>query len=41
MVPPWAFGGAIGATLVTGTLAGLYPAMRTARLPPTEALAAA
>ncbi|GAA2985408.1 ABC transporter permease [Streptosporangium longisporum] len=40
VVPPWAFGGAIGATLVIGTLAGLYPAMRAARLPPTEALAA-
>ncbi|GAA5060082.1 putative ABC transport system permease protein [Thermocatellispora tengchongensis] len=39
VVPPWAFGGAVGATLVIGTLAGLYPAMRAARLSPTEALA--
>ncbi|RBQ19740.1 ABC transporter permease [Spongiactinospora rosea] len=39
VVPPWAIGGAVGATLVIGTLAGLYPAMRAARLSPTEALA--
>ncbi|PZG46963.1 ABC transporter permease [Spongiactinospora gelatinilytica] len=39
VVPPWALGGAVGATLVIGTLAGLYPAMRAARLSPTEALA--
>ncbi|GLW07905.1 ABC transporter permease [Microtetraspora sp. NBRC 13810] len=38
VVPPWAVGGAVGATLVIGTLAGLYPAMRAARLSPTEAL---
>ncbi|SNS84253.1 putative ABC transport system permease protein [Streptosporangium subroseum] len=38
VVPSWAFGGAVGATLVIGTVAGLYPAMRAARLPPTEAL---
>ncbi|WP_248964518.1 ABC transporter permease [Sphaerisporangium perillae] len=39
VVPPWAIGGAIGATLVIGTVAGLYPAMRAARLSPTIALA--
>ncbi|WP_067181065.1 ABC transporter permease [Microtetraspora niveoalba] len=39
VVPPWAVGGAIGATLVVGTVAGLYPAMRAARLSPTVALA--
>ncbi|MBG0830330.1 ABC transporter permease [Planomonospora sp. ID67723] len=40
VVPPWAIGGAVGATLVIGTLAGIYPAMRAARLSPTVALAA-
>lgn len=39
VVPPWAFAGAIVATLVIGTIAGLYPAMRAARLSPTVALA--
>ncbi|WP_328854269.1 ABC transporter permease [Microbispora hainanensis] len=39
VVPPWAFAGAVGATLVIGTLAGLYPAMRAARLSPPVALA--
>jgi ABC-type lipoprotein release transport system permease subunit len=39
VVPLWAFGGAIGATLVIGTIAGIYPAMRAARLSPTTALA--
>jgi putative ABC transport system permease protein len=39
VVPPWALGGAVGATLLIGTLAGLYPAMRAARLSPTVALA--
>ncbi|WP_030907094.1 ABC transporter permease [Streptosporangium amethystogenes] len=38
LVPPWAIGGAVGATLVIGTLAGIYPAMRAARLSPTVAL---
>ncbi|MGW0886028.1 ABC transporter permease [Streptomyces sp. NPDC002671] len=41
VVPPWAFGGAIGATLAIGTIAGIYPAMRAARLSPTVALATA
>ncbi|MEV4376147.1 ABC transporter permease [Streptosporangium sp. NPDC049644] len=38
VVPPWTIGGAVGATLVIGTLAGIYPAMRAARLSPTVAL---
>ncbi|MEV0895754.1 ABC transporter permease [Actinoplanes sp. NPDC049802] len=39
MVPPWAVAGGLGATLVIGAVAGLYPAVRAARLAPTEALA--
>jgi putative ABC transport system permease protein len=39
VVPPWAMLGGVGATLVIGALAGLYPAIRAARLSPTEALA--
>jgi putative ABC transport system permease protein len=39
VIPPWALGGAVCATLVIGTMAGLYPAMRAARLSPTVALA--
>jgi len=39
VVPPWALAGAIGATLLIGTVAGIYPAMRAARLSPTVALA--
>jgi putative ABC transport system permease protein len=38
-VPPLAFGGAVAATLVIGAVAGLYPAVRAARLSPTSALA--
>ncbi|MFJ9416902.1 MULTISPECIES: ABC transporter permease [unclassified Streptomyces] len=38
VVPPWAVGGGFGATLVIGTVAGLYPAVRAARLSPTLAL---
>jgi putative ABC transport system permease protein len=41
VVPLWAFFGAIGATLAIGTVAGIYPAMRAARLSPTVALATA
>jgi putative ABC transport system permease protein len=40
VVPAWATLGGVGATLVIGALAGLYPAVRASRLPPTEALAA-
>jgi len=40
LVPAWASLGGIGATLVIGTAAGLYPAWRAARLAPTEALGA-
>ncbi|GAA2192800.1 ABC transporter permease [Micromonospora lupini] len=38
VVPAWAMLGGVGATLVIGGLAGLYPAVRAARLSPTEAL---
>jgi putative ABC transport system permease protein len=41
VVPLWALAGGVGATLVIGAVAGLYPAIRAARLAPTEALAAA
>jgi putative ABC transport system permease protein len=41
VVPAWATGGAVGATVVIGGMAGLYPAIRAARLAPTEALGAA
>ncbi|MGC4754625.1 ABC transporter permease [Micromonospora trifolii] len=40
VVPAWAMLGGVGATVVIGGLAGLYPAVRAARLAPTEALAA-
>ncbi|WP_116209219.1 ABC transporter permease [Streptomyces olivoreticuli] len=40
VVPPWVMAGGIGATLVIGGVAGLYPAVRAARLAPTAALAA-
>jgi putative ABC transport system permease protein len=38
-VPAWATGGALAATVLIGGIAGLYPAIRAARLSPTEALA--
>jgi putative ABC transport system permease protein len=41
VVPPWAVFGGFGATLLIGTIAGLYPAVRAARLSPTLALHAA
>ncbi|MFJ8578352.1 ABC transporter permease [Micromonospora sp. NPDC093277] len=41
VVPAWATAGALAATVVIGGVAGLYPAIRAARLSPTEALAAA
>ncbi len=40
VVPLWVLGGGVGATVVIGALAGLYPAVRASRLSPTEALAA-
>jgi putative ABC transport system permease protein len=40
VVPLWAISGGVGATLVIGAIAGLYPAIRAARLAPTHALAA-
>ncbi|HVQ95678.1 MAG TPA: ABC transporter permease [Mycobacteriales bacterium] len=39
VVPPLALVAGVGATLVIGAVAGLYPAVRAARLAPTEALA--
>ncbi|MBA2383787.1 MAG: ABC transporter permease [Actinobacteria bacterium] len=38
VVPALALGGGVGAALVIGVLAGLYPSVRAARLSPTEAL---
>lgn len=40
-IPLWVAAGGMGATLLIGGVAGLYPAIRAARLPPTEALSAA
>jgi putative ABC transport system permease protein len=40
VVPAWATVGGLGATLCIGAVAGLYPAVRAARMSPTEALAA-
>jgi putative ABC transport system permease protein len=41
VVPAWVMAGGITATLIIGGVAGLYPAIRAARVAPTEALAAA
>jgi len=38
VIPPLAWGGGIGASIVIGAVAGLWPALRAARLSPTEAL---
>ena len=40
VVPAWALIGGVGATVLIGAVAGLYPAIRAARLAPTDALAA-
>lgn len=39
VVPAWATAGGLAATAIIGGVAGLYPAVRAARLSPTEALA--
>ncbi|MFD9034621.1 ABC transporter permease [Streptomyces sp. NPDC059567] len=41
VVPLWSLGGGLAATLVMGIIAGLYPAIRAARLHPTVVLNAA
>ncbi|GAA3618112.1 ABC transporter permease [Nonomuraea rosea] len=41
VVPVWTMAGGVAATVLVGAIAGLYPAIRAARLAPTEALAAA
>jgi putative ABC transport system permease protein len=40
VVPAWGVAGAVTAALIIGGVAGLYPAIRAARVAPTEALAA-
>ena len=38
VIPPPAWAGGLAAALLIGALAGLWPALRAARMPPTEAL---
>jgi putative ABC transport system permease protein len=38
LLPPWLFALGLGLSLVTGTLGGLYPAWRAARLVPMDAI---
>jgi putative ABC transport system permease protein len=38
VIPASAWAGGIGAALIIGAIAGLLPALRAARLSPTEAL---
>jgi putative ABC transport system permease protein len=38
VIPALAWGGGLGAAIVIGALAGLLPALRAARMAPTEAL---
>ncbi|WP_370943896.1 ABC transporter permease [Amycolatopsis sp. cg5] len=38
VIPPWSLGAGLGATMVIGVIAGLYPAVRASRLHPTVAL---
>jgi putative ABC transport system permease protein len=38
VIPPLAWGGGLGAAMAIGAIAGLLPAIRAARLSPTEAL---
>ncbi len=40
VVPVWVIVGGIGATVIIGAVAGLYPAIAAAKVTPTEALAA-
>ncbi|MFB9838041.1 ABC transporter permease [Actinoallomurus acaciae] len=41
VVPAWSTGGGMASTLLIGAVAGLYPAIRAARLSPTAALTTA
>ena len=38
VIPVWALAGGAAATMLVGAVAGLYPATRAARLPPSQAL---
>lgn len=38
VIPPTALGAAVASALLIGALAGIWPALRAARLSPTEAL---